>query len=190
MRSAGGRCAAVRHVCPARHPDFIAGYGYRQRALQVVERTGPRPAWSPWSADAGIHTKHVGQRRSNLQDGESGEQGETVACGGVALEPDRSVGSLCWGIVHHGYQRRGLGRLMALARMQALADMPGCTSVRLETISPTVGFFAALGFSAVTTTVDGYERGIDWVEMELVFDDDVRTLLRSRLETQQAVVVT
>ena len=116
--------------------------------------------------------------------------GETVACGGVALEPDRSVGSLCWGIVHHGYQRRGLGRLMALARMQALADMPGCTSVRLETISPTVGFFAALGFSAVTTTVDGYEPGIDWVEMELVFDDDVRTLLRSRLETQQAVVVT
>ena len=116
--------------------------------------------------------------------------GETVACGGVALEADRPAGSLCWGIVHHAYQRQGLGRVMALARIQALADMPGCDAVRLETISPTVGFFEGLGFAAIARTADGYEPGIDWVEMEFVLDDDARAHLRSRLKAQQVVVLT
>jgi ribosomal protein S18 acetylase RimI-like enzyme len=116
--------------------------------------------------------------------------GETVACGGVALEPDRPAGSLCWGIVHEAYQRRGLGRVMALARMHTLAEMPGCESVRLETISTTAGFFETLGFSAVATVADGYGPGIDGVEMRLTFDGGVRERLRSWLETQEAVALT
>lgn len=106
-----------------------------------------------------------------------------VACGGVAIEEDGRVGSLCWGIVHVECQRQGLGSLLARVRVSALG-WEGCEVVRLETISTTAGFFETMGFSAVRTDVDGHAPGIDRVEMELVLSDGARTRLHADLAAQ------
>jgi ribosomal protein S18 acetylase RimI-like enzyme len=96
------------------------------------------------------------------------QEGEVVACGGVAFEDEtHSLASVCWTIVHRDHQGRGLGRQLLHACVQeALAD-PLCTSVRLETVPGTVGFFTKLGFEVVETVADGYGPGQARVEMRL-----------------------
>jgi ribosomal protein S18 acetylase RimI-like enzyme len=106
-----------------------------------------------------------------------------VACGGVAIEEDGRIGSLCWGIVHVEYQRQGLGSLLARVRASALG-WEGCDVVRLETISTTAGFFETLGFSTVRTDVDGHAPGIDRVEMKLVLNDSACDRLHADLAAQ------
>jgi ribosomal protein S18 acetylase RimI-like enzyme len=109
--------------------------------------------------------------------------GAIVACGGVAIEEDGRVGSLCWGIVHVEYQRQGLGSLLARIRVSALG-WERCDVARLETISTTAKFFEKLGFSTVRTDVDGHAPGIDRVEMEFVLSDSAFARLNADLLAQ------
>lgn len=94
------------------------------------------------------------------------EDGEVVACGGVAFEDEaHTLASICWTIVHRDHQKRGLGRAVLEACVaQATAD-PHCKAIRLETVPATAGFFERLGFDAIHTEVDGYGPGEDRVEM-------------------------
>ncbi len=118
------------------------------------------------------------------------EDGQVLACGGIATEEDGRTGSLCWGIVHPDHQRQGLGRALLLARLVALADDPAHRAVRLETIASTVGFFESLGFSTTGVDQDGYGKGVDRHRLGLVLSEPVRGLVRRRLTEQGLRVAT
>lgn len=92
--------------------------------------------------------------------------GLVVACGGLSRHADGSAG-FCWGMVAREHQGRGLGRMLAHARLrQAKAD-ERVHRVVLSTSQHTQGFYAALGFHVVRETVDGHGPGLHAVEMEL-----------------------
>lgn len=94
------------------------------------------------------------------------EAGELVACGGIATEPnDQTAAALCWGIVRHDRQGRGIGRALTLHRLAAL---PGVTRVRINTSQKVQGFYAKLGFVVTHVTPNGFGPGLDEVRMERI----------------------
>jgi ribosomal protein S18 acetylase RimI-like enzyme len=91
--------------------------------------------------------------------------GALVGCGGLAVgvkEP--TAAALCWGIIRHDRQGRGLGRTLTLHRLRALP--PTITLVRINTTQKVQGFYAKLGFVVTEVIPDGYAPGLDHVRME------------------------
>ena len=95
--------------------------------------------------------------------------GRIVACGGHAIEADRTTASLCWGMVDRDLQRTGLGTMLTNARLRAAAQTSGVTQVRLGTSQHTQGFYARFGFEAERVIPDGYGPGLDRWDMRLRF---------------------
>ena len=90
-----------------------------------------------------------------------------VACGGIALEPDSSVATLCWGIVAADQHRRGFGRALLAHRLAAfLPDHPHVQRVRVNTSQKVQGFFAHHGFSVTEIRPGAFGPGLDHVRME------------------------
>ena len=97
--------------------------------------------------------------------------GNIVACGGVRLQEDGTTAVLTWGMVHADRQRQGIGKALARARLQKLADFPGVDKVVTHTIHETVEFYLKLGFSLKTKVPDGYRKGVDLCELETSVDE-------------------
>jgi len=93
------------------------------------------------------------------------EGGQVVACGGLWFSPDpaRPAG-FAWGMVHPNRQRQGLGRTLALARLDRLRAL-GVPHAALDTSQHTAPFYARLGFREVKRTPDGYGPGLHRVDM-------------------------
>jgi predicted GNAT family N-acyltransferase len=90
-----------------------------------------------------------------------------IACGGLAIEADKTTASLCWGLVaatHHG---RRIGHLMLTERLGMARAHQGITRIELQTSQHTQGFFEKYGFVAGEVVKDGYGPGIDRVDMAL-----------------------
>lgn len=92
------------------------------------------------------------------------DAGVVVAAGGYAMDAE-GVFALCWGMVDRARHRRGLGRRLLEARLEAIRADPRASAVRLSTSQHTRGFFERAGFVAVQVTADGFAPGIDRVEM-------------------------
>jgi ribosomal protein S18 acetylase RimI-like enzyme len=104
--------------------------------------------------------------------------GTVLGCGGLATaQTDARVAALTWGMVHADHHRRGLGRLLALARLRLLHDLPHVEKVVLHTSQETVGFYRKLGFRDVSVRVNGYRQGLDRHDLELVVDTRLRQSL-------------
>ena len=91
--------------------------------------------------------------------------GAPVACGGLSRRDDGSAG-FCWGMVDRALHRQGLGRTLALARLQQAERDPAIKRITLSTSQHTEGFYAALGFRVTRVVADGHGPGIDAVDME------------------------
>lgn len=89
--------------------------------------------------------------------------GHVVACGGWAMD-DAQTAAFCWGMVAHALHRQGLGRELALARLQQ-ARARGAQRVVLSTSQHTCDFYARLGFTVIQVVADGHGPGLDAVEM-------------------------
>lgn len=91
--------------------------------------------------------------------------GNVVACGGLARADDGSAG-FCWGMVERRHHRQGLGRELALARLQQAEADPALRRVTLSTSQHSQGFYAGLGFKVTKIVADGHGPGLDAVEMQ------------------------
>ena len=94
--------------------------------------------------------------------------GDVVACGGHALnadEPGRA--DLCWGMVRQEKHRKGLGRHLIHARIDAAKRDPGVHLIALNTSQHTTGFYERFGFRVTEVERDGYGPGLDRCEMRL-----------------------
>ena len=94
--------------------------------------------------------------------------GEVVACGGHAAhdgEPGRV--DLCWGMVRKEHHRRGYGRTLVHARIDAAKRDPAVRVIALDTSQLTTGFYERFGFREIGREPDGYGPGLDRCEMRL-----------------------
>jgi predicted GNAT family N-acyltransferase len=96
--------------------------------------------------------------------------GRVVACGGLTLSPDGTAG-FCWGMVARQRQRQGLGRQLALARLQQARQHPQVRQVVLSTSQHTEAFYAGLGFRVTGRVANGHGPGLDAVDMRLLLDE-------------------
>jgi ribosomal protein S18 acetylase RimI-like enzyme len=93
--------------------------------------------------------------------------GAVVGCGGYAVEEDRSLASLVWGIVRNDLHNHGLGRFLVMFRLKEITRTSGVQMVRLGTSQHTAHFFEKQGFKVAGIEKDGYASGIDRVEMRM-----------------------
>lgn len=95
------------------------------------------------------------------------EDGRVVGCGGYARREDGVTVDLCWGMVARAHQGQGLGRSLAVERIERVRAEGGVRHVRLATSQLTTGFFERLGFVLENRTPDGFAPGIDCCDMRL-----------------------
>lgn len=94
--------------------------------------------------------------------------GAIVACGGHAANPDEpGRADLCWGMVRQDRHRRGYGRTLIHARIDAAKRDPSVRIIALNTSQHTTGFYERFGFRETAREPDGYGPGLDRCEMRL-----------------------
>lgn len=106
------------------------------------------------------------------------DDGTVVGCGGIAVRADRRTAYMVWGMIRADRQRVGHGRALALARLRAVAEMPGVDKLALDTSQEAVGFYEKLGFKRVKYTPDYYAPGLHRYDMELWVDEAFRKRMR------------
>jgi ribosomal protein S18 acetylase RimI-like enzyme len=98
--------------------------------------------------------------------------GELAACGGYGVAPEGDAATLCWGMVDTKQQGQGVGRLLLMSRLSALAKIPPMRLVRLDTSQQSVEFFMVKGFRTYRITQDYYGPKLNRYEMFLLLDDE------------------
>jgi ribosomal protein S18 acetylase RimI-like enzyme len=94
------------------------------------------------------------------------QAGAVVACGGWAMD-DEHIAALTWGMVHRGFHRQGIGRLLLHHRLNAIQHDGRARMVRIRTIQLVQGFFQREGFEVVDVVPNGFGEGLDRVTMIL-----------------------
>ncbi|MCC4615915.1 GNAT family N-acetyltransferase [Xanthomonas campestris pv. asclepiadis] len=105
---------------------------------------------------------------------------QIAGCAGYAISADGITASLCWGMVHPGLHRRGVGTQLLLARLDALRRMPDVRRVVLDTSQHTQQFYARFGFVVQQVTEDGYAPGLERWDMALDLQSCARPTGRAR----------
>lgn len=104
------------------------------------------------------------------------EDGQVIACGGVAVHPDPAAGvalsptsaGLTWGMAARGQHGRGVGTRLLHGRLDwTRTHRPEVLEMRLATSQLTQGYDARQGFRVTAHEPDGFAPGIDRVEMAL-----------------------
>lgn len=93
--------------------------------------------------------------------------GSVVACGGLALEPEKQRASLAWGMVDRAFHGQGLGTGLTLARLELARAIPGIAELIMDTSQHTHGFYEKFGFTVSKVTPDGFAPGLDRWDMAL-----------------------
>src|SRR6266851_1836153 len=91
--------------------------------------------------------------------------GAIVACGGYAIEQEKTAARLVWGIVRSDSHKLGLGRYLLLFRLREITKAGGVQIVHLDTSQHSAPFYEKQGFKIIRTVKDGYGPGLDRVEM-------------------------
>jgi len=102
------------------------------------------------------------------------QSGEVVGCGGYYVNRENREAGLCWGLVHRRFHGTGLGKRLALERLERILRQPEVGFIRLDTSQHTFGFFEKLGFVTENITPNGYWDGLDRYDMRLRLDETAR----------------
>jgi GNAT superfamily N-acetyltransferase len=95
------------------------------------------------------------------------EQWRIIGCGGVALEPDGTTASLCWGMVLRRRQGEGWGGDLLEARLAWVRRETDRRQVVVRTSEGVRGFFERYGFEVDSVVENGIGPGRDCLEMTL-----------------------
>ncbi len=92
--------------------------------------------------------------------------GKIIAGGGVLIDPDRGVASLCWEMVHQDHQRQGIGSFMLEARLGWLREYPQLTHIIASASAYSAKFFERAGFETFHVQKDFFGPGLDLHDMK------------------------
>ena len=95
------------------------------------------------------------------------DDGNVVGCGGYAQGEEPGRADLCWGMVRQDKHRRGFGRTLIHARIDAAKRDAAVRVIALNTSQHTTGFYERFGFHVTGREPDGYGPGLDRCEMRL-----------------------
>ena len=93
------------------------------------------------------------------------EKGGMVIGSGGFREEDRGKARFTWGMVHRDHHGEGLGRLMAMHRINEIERSGAFTEAELSTTPRVAPFFEKFGFKQIGFVKDGFAPGMDQVQM-------------------------
>lgn len=89
-----------------------------------------------------------------------------IGCGGFGFNAATNKVVLAWGLVHHQYHKKNIGRKLLEFRLERIASLyPGAT-LWLDTTQHSYPFFEKFGFTIEQFTEDGYAKGMHRYDMK------------------------
>ncbi len=87
--------------------------------------------------------------------------GRVVGGGGYWIRAFDKVGGLTWAILHPDYQGTGIGKELALYRIERIKEAGTAQRVQVETSQHSFGFYEKLGFKLIDKQPNYWANGID-----------------------------
>ena len=76
-------------------------------------------------------------------------EGAIVGCGGFAIEQEKALARLVWGMVRSDSHRLGLGRYLLLFRLREITKAGGIRTVHLDAPQHSAPFYEKQGFKVI-----------------------------------------
>ncbi len=91
---------------------------------------------------------------------------KVVGCGGIHFSEDFTVGKLSWDILHPDYQRKGIGGMLLLYRIQKLLEVASVHTISVRTSQFAWKFYEKYGFILLGVEKEYWAKGFDLYQME------------------------
>jgi ribosomal protein S18 acetylase RimI-like enzyme len=87
--------------------------------------------------------------------------GKIVGGGGYWIRSFDQQGGLSWAFIHPDYQGTGVGKALALYRIERIRASGMAKTIMVETSQHSFGFYEKLGFKLLNRQIDYWAKGID-----------------------------
>ncbi len=88
-----------------------------------------------------------------------------IACGGIGTK-EEGVVSMCWGMVHANYHKKGYGMELLKFRLNLCSELYTNSTIEVKTTQLTFGFFEKFGFKTTETKDNFWAPGLHLYLME------------------------
>jgi ribosomal protein S18 acetylase RimI-like enzyme len=93
---------------------------------------------------------------------------EIVGCGGYNFSEDKSIGVICWDIVHPNFQGKSVGRNLLNYRITQIKNVPNIRKITVRTSQLVYRFYEKQGFVLLEIVPDYWSKGFHLYRMELL----------------------
>ena len=93
---------------------------------------------------------------------------EIVGCGGYNFSEDKSIGVICWDIVHPNFQGKSVGRNLLNYRITQIKNVNSIRKITVRTSQLVYRFYEKQGFVLVEIVHDYWSKGFHLYRMELL----------------------
>ena len=93
---------------------------------------------------------------------------EIVGCGGYNFSEDKSIGVICWDIVHPNFQGKSVGRNLLNYRITQIKIVPNIRKITVRTSQLVYRFYEKQGFVLLEIVPDYWSKGFHLYRMELL----------------------
>ncbi len=93
---------------------------------------------------------------------------EIVGCGGYNFSEDKSIGIICWDIVHPNFQGKSVGRNLLNYRITQIKNVNSIRKITVRTSQLVYRFYEKQGFVLLEIVHDYWSKGFHLYRMELL----------------------
>ena len=93
---------------------------------------------------------------------------EIVGCGGYNFSEDKSIGVICWDIVHPNFQGKSVGRNLLNYRITQIKNVNSIRKITVRTSQLVYRFYEKQGFILLEIVPDYWSKGFHLYRMELL----------------------
>jgi ribosomal protein S18 acetylase RimI-like enzyme len=93
---------------------------------------------------------------------------EIVGCGGYNFSEDKSIGIICWDIIHPKFQGKSIGRSLLNYRITQIKDVKSIHKITVRTSQLVYRFYEKHGFVLLEIIHDYWSKGYHLYRMELL----------------------
>ena len=93
---------------------------------------------------------------------------EIVGCGGYNFSEDKSIGVICWDIVHPNFQGKSVGRNLLNYRITQIKNVNSIRKITVRTSQLVYRFYEKQGFVLLEIVHDYWSKGFHLYRMELL----------------------